>query len=267
MKITFDVYEETNAPTGDGRRSIPPTPGNGRTYTGPVTLNFTLDRSGRTPTRTQPSAGVDYIEHRVTLNGVPGPWVRSTNPGLVNPYTSSVTVSELGAYSIEYRSADRGGNAEAAKTVTFWINRPTTVTGKVSAIVPSTLGLAVNPLVLGPFIPGVAQTYTGTTTATVTSSWPNATLSVYDEDANTNTNGRLVNGASIIPTRLDVLNSTGAYQSIQASNQARVVATWATQVAGASATITMRQAIANNNVLVAGEYAKTLTYSLSTTTP
>ena len=50
---------------------------------------------------------------------------------------------------------------------------------------PSHLGLAVNHLVLGPFIPGVAQTYTGTTTATVTSSWPNATLSVYDEDANT----------------------------------------------------------------------------------
>ena len=71
--------------------------------------------------------------------------------------------------------------------MTFWINRPTTVTGKVSAIVPSTLGLAVNPLSLGPFIPGVAQTYTGTTTATVTSSWPNAQLSVYDEDTNTNT--------------------------------------------------------------------------------
>ena len=101
----------------------------------------------------------------------------------------------------------------------------------------------------------------------MTSSWPNATLSVYDEDANTNTNGRLVNGASIIPGRLEVLNSTGAYQSIQAPNQARAIATWTTAVAGASATITMRQAIANTNVLVAGEYAKTLTYSLSTTTP
>jgi hypothetical protein len=76
-----------------------------------------------------------------------------------------------------------------------------------------------------------------------------------------------VNGASIIPARLEVLNSTAAYQSIQAPNQARTIATWTTPVASASATITMRQAIANNNVLVAGEYAKTLTYSLSTTTP
>ena len=86
-------------------------------------------------------AGVDYIEHRVTLNGVPGAWVRNTNPGLVNPFTSSVTVSELGAYSVEYRSADRGGNAEAIKSVTFWINRPTRSTAKVSAIVPSMLAL------------------------------------------------------------------------------------------------------------------------------
>ena len=122
---------------------------------------------------------------------------------------------------------------------------------------PSTLGLAVNPLVLGPFIPGVAQTYTGTTTATVTSSWPNATLSVYDEDANTNTNGRLVNGASIIPGRLEVLNSTGAYQSIQAPNQGSVRSRPGRQRWPAPpATITMRQAIANTNVLVAGEYAQ-----------
>ena len=153
-------------------------------------------------------AGVDYIEHRVILNGVPGPWVRSTNPGLVNPYTSSVTVSELGAYSIEYRSADRGGNAEADQDGDVLDQPPDDRRRARSArSCPSTLGLAVNPLVLGPFIPGVAQTYTGTTTATVTSSWPNATLSVYDEDANTNTNGRLVNGASIIPRGMDVLNS------------------------------------------------------------
>ena len=88
---------------------------------------------------------------------------------------------------------------------------------------------------LGPFIPGVAQTYTGTTTATVSSSWPNATLSVYDEDANTNTNGRLVNGASIIPRDLDVLNATGAYQAIGNATAQRTVATWTTPVASASA--------------------------------
>ena len=85
VKVTFDVYEETNAPSVTAAFD-PATPGNGRTYTGPVTLNFTsTDPANADPA--QPQAGVDYIEHRVILNGVPGPWVRSTNPGLVNPYT------------------------------------------------------------------------------------------------------------------------------------------------------------------------------------
>ena len=152
VKISFDVYEETTAPTTTATFD-PATPGNGRTYTGPVTLNFSAtDPANADPN--QPTALVDYIEHRVTLNGVPGPWVRSSNPGLVNPFASSATFSELGAYQVEYRAVDRGGNAEAIKSVTFWINRPTTVTGKVSAIVPSTLALSVNPLTLPAVHPG-----------------------------------------------------------------------------------------------------------------
>jgi hypothetical protein len=39
VKVTFDVYEEANAPTTTATFD-PATPGNGRTYTGPVTLNF-----------------------------------------------------------------------------------------------------------------------------------------------------------------------------------------------------------------------------------
>ena len=76
----------TRRPTPRPRRprSIPATPGNGRTYTGPVTLNFTsTDPANADPA--QPQAGVDYIEHRVTLNGVPGPWERSTNAGHREP--------------------------------------------------------------------------------------------------------------------------------------------------------------------------------------
>ena len=134
---------------------------------------------------------------------------------------------------------------------------------------PSTLALAVNPLTLPAFIPGVTQLYTGTTTATVTSSWPNAALSVYDPDTNTTNNGRLIHagGASIIPRDMEVMNSTGAFQSIQNATQARTIATWATPVANTSTTITMRQQINNTDVLLSGEYAKTLTFSLSTTTP
>ena len=185
----------------------------------------------------------------------------------MNPFTSSVTVSELGAYQVEYRSVDRGGNADPIKSLTFWINRPTEVTGKVSAIVPTVLSLSINQLNFSPFIPGVSQTYTGTTIATVTSSWPNATLSVYDPDPVTATNGRLINGTSIIPRDMDVLNNLAAYQALGNATAQRVIATWATPVASQPTTVTLRQVIQNNDVLAAGEYSKTLTFSLSTTTP
>ena len=145
VKISFDVYEETTAPTTTATLD-PATPGNGRTYTGPVTLNFSAtDPANADPS--QPTALVDYIEHRVTLNGVAGRVGPEQQPGPREPvHGSSASVSELGAYSVEYRAVDRGGNAEAIKTVTFWINRPTTVTGKVSAIVPSTLVAVGQPV-------------------------------------------------------------------------------------------------------------------------
>ena len=266
VKITFDVYEETTAPTTTATFD-PATPGNGRTYTTPVTMRFSSTDPAN-PNPEHPVAGVDYIEHRVTLNGVPGPWVKTSNAGIVNPFTSSVTVSDLGAYTIEYRSADRGGNIDAIKSVSFWINRPTLVDGVVQAIVPSTLGLTINgPLNLTPFVPGVTQAYTGTTTATVTSSWPTAQLSVYDPDPVNATNGRLINGTSIIPRDMEVLTSTAAYSTIGNATAQDIVATFATPVASAPATINIRQSIQNNDVLISGQYAKSLTFSLSTTTP
>ena len=70
----------------------------------PARLTIETDPANSDPN--QPQAGVDYIEYRQILNGVPGPWVRSTNPGLVNPFAATATFSELGACTVEYRSAD-----------------------------------------------------------------------------------------------------------------------------------------------------------------
>jgi hypothetical protein len=231
-----------------------------------VTVNFSAtDPANADPNH--PQALVDYIEHRVTLNGVPGPWVKSSNPGLVNPFTSSVTLSELGAYMVEYRSVDRGGNADSVKSVTFWINRPTTVEGKISAIAPSVLGLSVNPLQFNPFVAGLSETYTATTTASVTSTWPNAALSVYDPDPVNGTNGRLLNGTSVIPRDMQVLNSVGSFSNIGNASSPDTIATFDAQVASQSTPVTMRQQINSTDVLVAGEYAKSMTFSLSTSTP
>jgi hypothetical protein len=263
VKVEFNVFEDEVTPTSTVALD-PAQPGPGRTYAGPVTINLSASDTAQEGVST---STVDYIEYRAILNGVPGPWTKISNRSGANPFTGTVTLSELGAYSVEYRAVDRGGNTEASKSVAFWINRPTTITSNVIATVPSTLALSVNPLNLGALVPGIAQTYTGTTTASVTSSWPNATLSVYDADPVNGTNGRLINGASIIPRDMDVLNSTGAYQAMGNATSQRVIATWATPVAQAATTVTLRQVIQANDVLVGGQYAKALTFSLSTTTP
>ena len=156
VKITFDVYEETNAPSVTAAFD-PATPGNGRTYTGPVTLNFSVDRSGQR--RPGAAAGRRGL-HRASRHPQrrPGPVGALDQPGPREPVhelddgdratapTSSSTARPTAA-----------ATSSAIKSVSFWINRPTTTTppaGKVSAIVPSTLGLAVNSTGARPVHPG-----------------------------------------------------------------------------------------------------------------
>src|SRR4051812_23035120 len=265
VKITFDVYEETAAPSTTVTLD-PATPGAGRTYSGPVSLKFSSADAGAADP-SLPMAGVDYTEYRVTLNGVQGAWTKNSNAGLSNPFLSnSITVADQGNYVIEYRGVDRGGNAEETKQATFTIMRPTVVDGEVRAIVPSILSLSVaSPAPIGPFIPGIAQTYTGTATATVTSSWANAQLQVYDPD--TVNNGRLVNGTSVIPRALQVMQATGTLANVSNAAAPRTVATWATPVASTTAAVTFSQAIQATDVLASGAYAKTLRFVLTTTTP
>jgi hypothetical protein len=267
VKVTFDVYEETAAPTTTVALD-PAAPGVGKTYSGPVTVKFSSTDAGSSDP-SQPLAGVDYTEYRITLNGVPGAWTKNTNAGLSNPFESnSVTVSDMGNYVVEYRGVDRGGNAEDVKQVTFTIFRPTVVDGEVKAIVPSILSLSVNsPIGLGPFIPGMAQTYTGTGTATVTSSWANAQLQVYDPDADNGTNGRLMNGTSVIPRDLQVMEASGSLAALGNATAPRTVATWAAPVANTTATMTFSQQIQANDILASGAYTKTLRFVLTTTTP
>ena len=91
-------------------------------------------------------------------------------------------MSEQGNYVVEYRGVDRGGNAEDDQAVTFTIFRPTVGRrrGQGDRAEHRSRSSVHSPDRLGPFIPGVTQTYTGTATATVTSSWANAQLQVYD---------------------------------------------------------------------------------------
>jgi Asp-tRNA(Asn)/Glu-tRNA(Gln) amidotransferase A subunit family amidase len=130
---------------------------------------------------------------------------------------------------------------------------PTTfpVAGDVGGAVPATLSLTLGPAAtFGAFTPGVTQTYTASMTANVISTAGNAALAVTDP-SNVAT-GRLVNGSFSLAQPLQGLG---------------VVRTWSGPVSNDPVAIEFEQTIGETEPLRTGSYAKTLTFTLSTTAP
>ncbi len=120
------------------------------------------------------------------------------------------------------------------------------------------------PATFGPFTPGFAKDYTGTTAATVISTAGDATLSVADPSS-TNT-GKLVNGAFALPQVLQA-SGGGAFAPVGGSAAPTTLKTWSAPTSNEVATVTFKQSIGANDALRTGTYSKTLTFTLSTTTP
>jgi hypothetical protein len=134
----------------------------------------------------------------------------------------------------------------------------------VGGTVPATLSLSLGAFPgLGTFVPGVANTYTATTNATVTSTAGDATLSVIDPD--TVHPGRLVNGAFALNQPLKANAKNGTFGPV--SNNPLALLTYSGPVTNDAVAIGLQQAIASTDPLRTGSYAKTLTFTLSTTTP
>jgi predicted acyl esterase len=126
-----------------------------------------------------------------------------------------------------------------------------TADAPVGGTVPATLSLTLGaPAAFGAFTPGVAKEYTASTTANVISSAGDAALTV--SDPSITATGHLVNGAFALPQPLQGLG---------------VVKTYAAPVSNDSVAVTFKQAIGATDALRTGSYAKTLTFTLSTTTP
>ena len=161
-----------------------------------------------------------------------------------------LTLTKLGANEIKWFAVDIKGNQSAVQTKRVLVGA-SEETGTVSGTVPATLALTLGaPAMFPPFTPGVANTYTASTTANVISTAGDATLTVTDPSP-THT-GHLVNGAFFLPQPLQGLG---------------VVKTWTGPTSNESVPITFRQAIGANDALRTGTYGKTLTFTLSTTNP
>jgi hypothetical protein len=118
--------------------------------------------------------------------------------------------------------------------------------GSVGGAVPATLSLVLGaPASFGAFTPGAAKDYSASTTATVISSAGDAALTVSDP-------GHLMNGTFALPSPLVVEFSK---------------ASWTGPVSNDVVAIAFKQHVGATDALRTGAYSKTLTYTLSTTTP
>ena len=142
-----------------------------------------------------------------------------------------------------------------------------TVDGNVPATLALTLGSAPS---FGAFTPGVARTYTATSSANVISTAGDATLSV--SDPSSTATGRLVNGAFALTTPLQAaatspLGAGVALANVGGSSAPANLLTYSGPVSNDAVTLNFSQAIGANEALRTGSYSKTLTFTLSTTTP
>jgi sugar phosphate isomerase/epimerase len=145
--------------------------------------------------------------------------------------------------------------------------------GNVGGSVPSLLALTVGAgAQFGSFVPAVARNYDSSTAATVVSTAGDAALSV--SDASTTAPGHLVNGAFALAQPLQIrannADNTGtAYTTLsETAGEAKTILNYTAPTAGAdNVTLNFRQAIGATDVLRSGNYTKTLTFTLSTTTP
>jgi hypothetical protein len=180
---------------------------------------------------------------------------------------ANLDTSTAGPGSFTVTAHDTSGNPA---TVTNTYNVVEQDPGDVGGSTPATLTLTLGPAgALGPFTPGVAKDYSTTMAARVISTAANATLTVADPSATAP--GHLVNGTYVLAQALRATaasaNGTSApLADVGPSSAPTTLETW-NDVANDDVTVTFVQPIGASDLLRTGTYAKTLTFTLSTTQP
>ena len=148
----------------------------------------------------------------------------------------------------------------------------TSTTGGAGGTVPATLALTLGtPATFGAFTPGVAKDYTSSMTANVISSAGDGTLSV--ADASATATGHLVNGAFSLPSALQAKATSAAgtgaaaLANVGSSAAPTSLVTYTGPTSNDAVTVGFSQHISAGDALRTGAYSKTLTFTLSTTTP
>ncbi|HEY6891559.1 MAG TPA: M64 family metallopeptidase [Solirubrobacter sp.] len=173
-----------------------------------------------------------------------------------------------GHHVIEYRAIDAAGNiATAKKFALTYLDPEKSEVGQVAGTVPATLSLSLGatPPTFGAFTPGLAKDYTASMSADVITSAGDAALSV--ADPSTQSPGKLVNGTFSLPTPLMINASSPSGTGGALGMIPSTLLTYGGPVSHDPVTVNFKQTIGANDALRTGAYAKTLTFTLSTTTP
>jgi hypothetical protein len=154
-------------------------------------------------------------------------------------------------------------------TVTGQTQDHTDTPQDVMATVPTLLKLTVTPTTtLGSIAPGVAHDYLSSVAAEITSTAGSAALSISDQSSNAP--GRLVNGTYALasPVEAQATNATQTSSAFSAVGASPVtLLSYNAPVSSDPVTIGFRQRVSASELLRAGSYSKTLTFTLTTTTP
>jgi hypothetical protein len=204
----------------------------------------------------------------------------STDGGLTFPYVLDAATANDGSDSVLLPAGVTAGKSrikvEAIGNVFFDMSHTdipivAAPTAPVSGTVPATLSLTLGtPAAFGAFTPGLTKDYNANMSATVISTAGDGMLSVADP-ATTNT-GHLVNGAFALPSILQAKASSAAglgtaFANVGGSAAPTSLLTYAGPTSNDAVTIAFLQHIGSTDALRTGTYNKTLTFTLSTTTP
>jgi X-Pro dipeptidyl-peptidase len=177
----------------------------------------------------------------------------------------------VGTTTVSCVATDASGNVSAPGTFKVKVTEVVPVNGTIGGSVNSTLSLTLGSAAsFGAFAAGITNDYTASMTANVISTAGDGLLSVADPSATAT--GHLVNGAFSLPSAVQAKAASaagvgGGFANVGGSAAPTPLLTYALPTANDGVTVSFLQHIGSTDALRTGSYSKTLTFTLSTTTP